>query len=49
MKDKIETSEIEVEGLELVDLGDAAEETRQFHPIQMVQDSTLTWGRTVLL
>lgn len=36
--------EIESMNLELIDLGDAAEETRQFHPAQVVIDSCCTWG-----
>lgn len=35
----------EVEGVEIVDLGDAKDETRQPHPMQIVQDGPLTWGR----
>lgn len=39
--------EAEVEGLELLDLGDATVETRQWHPVQIVQDSPTQWGRPV--
>lgn len=30
--------------LEMIDLGDAVEETKQFHPAQVVIDSCCTWG-----
>lgn len=33
-----------VELVELVDLGDAAEETKQFLPIPVFPDSTYFWG-----
>jgi hypothetical protein len=33
----------EVEGLEMIDLGDAAVETKQPHPIQQTKDSCCTW------
>jgi hypothetical protein len=36
---------VEVEGLEIVDLGDAREETRQWNPVQLVMDSGAQWGR----
>ena len=45
MKEKIVVGEVEAEGLEIVDLGDATEETRQWHPTQVVQDSPFTLGR----
>jgi hypothetical protein len=30
--------------IELVDLGDAAEETKQFQPVPVFPDSTYFWG-----
>ena len=45
MREKIEESGVEVQGIEVIDLGDAVAETRQFHPIQAIQDSATTWGR----
>lgn len=42
MKEQIVVGEIE--GVEMIDLGDAKEETRQWHPIQQVQDGPVTWG-----
>jgi hypothetical protein len=46
MKEKIvEVGEGEIELVEVMDLGDAAEETRQWHPIQAIQDSSLQFGR----
>lgn len=30
--------------LDLVDLGDAAVETKQWHPYMLVQDSCCSWG-----
>jgi hypothetical protein len=45
MIEKIEDRGVEVQGIEVIDLGDAAEETRQWHPVQAVQDSATTWGR----
>ena len=35
--------EIEVEGVELVDLGDAAVETKQPHTIWQIKDSAVTF------
>lgn len=34
----------ELEGLDFMDLGDAAEETKQTAPAQFVPDSTYVWG-----
>lgn len=45
MNEKILVEEVEGEGIEVVDLGDAAVETRQWHPVQIVQDSATQWGR----
>ena len=49
MNDKRMVEEVEVEGLEVVDLGDAAKETRHYHPTQLVLDSTLQFGRPFAL
>ena len=46
MKEKIEEARVEVQGIEMIDLGDAAAETKQFNPVQIYQDSPITWGRT---
>lgn len=43
MKEQIVVGEIE--GVELTDLGDAAMETRQWHPSQIITDSALVLGR----
>ena len=48
MKEKIDESGVEVQGIELIDLGDAALETKQINPIQVIQDSPTTWGRSFL-
>lgn len=45
MKEQIVVGEIEVEGVELIDLGDAAMETRQWHPSQVILDNPFTYGR----
>lgn len=44
MKDKVDLVESELEGLGLVDLGDALEETKQFAPVIEVPDSWFGWG-----
>nr|WP_298723689.1 hypothetical protein [uncultured Steroidobacter sp.] len=47
MKEKTEeTKGKEVQGIEMIDLGDAREETRQWNPVQILQDSPVSWGRT---
>lgn len=45
MNEKIDVREAEgaAEELELIDLGDAAVETKQPHPFQIVQDSSISW------
>lgn len=43
MKEKIEESGVEVQGIELIDLGDAAVETKQPHPIMQTLDSCCTF------
>jgi hypothetical protein len=48
MKDKTDESGVEVQGIEMIDLGDARVETKQIHPIQVIQDSPTTWGRALL-
>jgi hypothetical protein len=35
---------VEAEGLVLTDLGDAAEQTRQWHPSQVITDSAFVIG-----
>lgn len=44
MNDKVELVERELEGLDFVDLGDAAEETKQVAPHTVYPDSTYVWG-----
>jgi hypothetical protein len=44
MNEKVDLVESEVEGLSFVDLGDAAEETKQVAPAQFVPDSTYVMG-----
>lgn len=44
MKDKVEQVSRELEGLDFVDLGDAAEETKQIAPSTVYPDSTYVWG-----
>jgi hypothetical protein len=44
MNDKVELVERELEGLDFVDLGDAAEETKQVAPSTVYPDSTYVWG-----
>lgn len=44
MNDKVEQVEREVEGLSFVDLGDAAEETKQTAPAPFSPDYIFTWG-----
>ena len=45
MKESIVVGEIEVEGVALIDLGNAAKETRQWNPSQVITDSALVLGR----
>lgn len=44
MNEKVDLVEREVEGVNFVDLGDAAEETKQVAPAQLVPDSTYVMG-----
>ena len=45
MKEKTEvTNGKEVQGIEMIDLGDASEETRQWNVVQIILDSPITWG-----
>jgi hypothetical protein len=45
MREKIEESGVEVQGIEVIDFGDALVETKQPHAIQQILDSccTFTW------
>jgi hypothetical protein len=43
MKEKIEETGAEVQGIEVIDLGDAAVETKQQSPTPWIQDSCCTW------
>ena len=43
MKEKIDLLEVE-EGLDLVELGDAVEETRQLNPFPLYTDSIYGYG-----
>ncbi|MFC4314940.1 hypothetical protein ACFPN2_38110 [Steroidobacter flavus] len=45
MKEKIEETRDEVQGIEMIDLGDAMVETKQPNAVQLVLDSccTYTW------
>lgn len=44
MNEKVDLVEREVEGVNFVDLGDAAEETKQIAPANVSPDSTYMWG-----
>jgi hypothetical protein len=44
MSDIVDVIEHELEGMDFVGLGDAAEETRQFAPAHFVPDSVYGWG-----
>lgn len=44
MNEKVDLVEREVERLNFVDLGDAAEETKQVAPATIAPDSTFSWG-----
>ena len=44
MKEKVDLAVREVEGVSFVDLGDAAEETKQIAPATVSPDSTFVWG-----
>jgi hypothetical protein len=44
MSKKVDLMESELEGMEIVDLGDASEETKQFAPVIEVPDSLFGWG-----
>lgn len=43
MKDKREEGGAEVQGIEVIDLGDAVEETRQFSTTPWISDSCCTY------
>jgi hypothetical protein len=45
MKDNFDLTKIELEDLELVDLGDAGEETRQGSPVPSYPDSAYNIGQ----
>ena len=42
MNEKTVVEEFEVEGVEVIDFGDAMVETKQPHPIQQIKDSAFT-------
>ena len=44
MNKQVDVVEREIEGLDCVGLGDAAEETRQVAPADFVPDSSFVWG-----
>ena len=44
MKEKADLADVELEGLDWVDLGDAAEETRQHNPWPLYNDSVYGMG-----
>ena len=44
MNDKVDLVEREEEGMGFVDLGDAAEETKQQNPNPLYPDSVYVWG-----
>jgi hypothetical protein len=44
MNEKVDLAEREVEGVSFVDLGDAAEETKQVNPTPVNPDSTYGFG-----
>lgn len=44
MSEKVDLVEREVEGTSFVDLGDAAEETKQIAPATFVPDALYGWG-----
>lgn len=43
MKEKLEESGVEVQGIELIDLGDATVETKQPNAIMQIPDSCCSW------
>jgi hypothetical protein len=43
MKEKSEERGVEVQGIEMIDFGDVAEETRQWGPIQQVPDTCCSY------
>jgi hypothetical protein len=43
MNEKIEERGVEVQGIEVIDLGDAAVETKQQSPQPWIQDSCCSW------
>lgn len=44
MKDKIDVAQVEVAELDVVDLGNAAVETRQIAPTLQAPDNQFGWG-----
>ena len=44
MNEKVDLVEREVEGINFVDLGDAAEETKQIAPAPYSPDAAFGWG-----
>lgn len=44
MNKKVDLVERELDGVDFVDLGDAAEETRQTSPSTLYPDSMYVWG-----
>jgi hypothetical protein len=43
MNENIAAREVEVEAMEMIDLGDAMVETRQPDPVQMIKDNPVSW------
>ncbi|HEY0681660.1 MAG TPA: hypothetical protein VGD45_04985 [Steroidobacter sp.] len=43
MKENIAAREVEVEGMEMIDLGDAMVETRQPASVPEIKDNPITW------
>lgn len=43
MKENIAARGVEVEGMEMIDLGNATVETRQPDPLHETKDSAITW------
>lgn len=42
MNEKIVVGEVEAEKVEVIDLGNAVLETKQYHPIHQINDSAFT-------
>ena len=43
MNDNTEERGVEVQGIDVIDLGDAATETKQIHPFQVILDSCCSY------